>query len=78
MLHEMISIRSYGCYGSVVLSFWTLNPVFLQLHPRVERENSENQEALGGGQDTQEEAYGKWLKGADTVGQEKRRKLWGD
>lgn len=55
MLQEMISIRSYGCYGSVVLSFWTLNPVFLQLHPRVERENSENQEALGGGQDTQEE-----------------------
>lgn len=57
MLHEMISIRSNGCYGSVVLSFWTLNPVFLQLHPRVERENSENQEALGGGQGTQEEAW---------------------
>ena len=40
---------------NVNLVVWTLNPVFLQLHPRVERENSENQEALGGGQDTQEE-----------------------
>lgn len=56
MLQEMMGIRSYVCYGSVVLTFWTLNPVFLQLHPRVERENSENQEARGGGQDTQEEA----------------------